>query len=329
MQTSTISKEPMLPGKARVIRRKPRLWQQIVANGWSYLYLVPMAVLLIVFVLYPIFGSLGYTLYQWNGIGDPSNYVGLDNFKGVIQSPIFWESFLHTFIYMIVLVPVQLTLALALALVLNRRNMRFTTFYRTIYFLPVVASTAVIGVIVRLILSNFGDNLNQILLHLHVEHDPIDWLGDPRFALGIIIIVGIWNTLGYNLVYFLAGLQTIPNELYEAAHLDGAGAIPRFFYITIPLLRRVGSLIVILAVLGSLQVFDIVQVLTAGGPYFATEVVNSYIYHQAFGGNSTTLVQPNIGFASAASFFYGLLLIGISILQLFIFRSIRARRSER
>ena len=329
MQTSTMSKGPGIPQKRRATSHNPGLWQRVAANAWSYLYLAPMAVLLIVFVLYPIFGSLGYTLYQWNGIGDPSNFVGLDNFVRVLHDSIFWESFLHTFIYMLVLVPVQLTLALALALVLNRPRMRFATFYRTIYFLPVVASAAVIGVVVRLIVSNFGDNLNQILFQLHITHAPIDWLGDPHFALGIIIIVGIWNTLGYNLVYFLAGLQTIPTELYEAARIDGAGSIPRFFYITIPMLRGIGSLIVILAVLGSLQVFDLVQVLTAGGPYFATEVVNTYIYHQAFGGYSSTITQPNIGFASAASFFYGLLLIGLSILQLFIFRYARRLRSER
>jgi len=285
-----------------------------------------MFILLMVFVIYPVFGSLGYSFYQWNGIGDPSNYVGLDNFKRVMHDAIFWGSFLHTFIYTIVLVPVQLTLALALALVLNRPRMRFATFYRTIYFLPVVASAAIVGVVVRLILSNFGDNVNQLLLQVHLIHNHIDWLGDPRFALAIIIGVGIWNTLGYNLVYFLAGLKTIPTELYEAAQLDGAGALARFFSVTIPLLRGVGLIVLILTILGSLQVFDLVQVLTTGGPYFATEVVNTYIYHQAFGGYSATVMQPDIGFASAASFFYGLTLLGLSIIQVFIFRSVRRRR---
>jgi ABC-type sugar transport system permease subunit len=204
--------------------------------------------------------------------------------------------------------------------------MRFSTFYRTIYFLPVVASAAIVGVVVRLILSNFGDNVNQLLLQMHLIHSHIDWLGDPRFALAIIIAVGIWNTLGYNLVYFLAGLQTIPTELYEAAQLDGAGALAQFFSITIPLLRSIGLIVLILTILGSLQVFDLVQVLTTGGPYFATEVVNTYIYHQAFGGYSATIMQPDIGFASAASFFYGLLLIGLSIIQVLIFRPINRRR---
>jgi ABC-type sugar transport system permease subunit len=288
-----------------------------------------MVILLMVFTIYPIFASLGYTLYQWNGIGDPSQFVGLDNFKQVIHDTLFWGAFAHTFIYMLVLVPVQLTLALILALVLNNPKLRFATFYRSVFFIPVVTSSAVIGVVVQLILTNFGDNLNELLISLHLIHDHIDWLGDPHFALGIIIIVGIWNTLGYNLVYFLAGLQTIPVDLYEAAKIDGANSFARFVYITVPMLRAVGLVILILAILGSLQVFDLVQVLTGGGPYFATEVVNTYIYHEAFGGFSASAsVQPNIGFASAASFFYGMILLVLSFFQVLIVRYAASKRND-
>jgi ABC-type sugar transport system permease subunit len=329
MHISTIPKKSEDLPRTRVLPQQASLWEQILRNRWSYIYLIPVFALLIAFVIYPLFASLGYTLYQWNGIGDPSQYVGLDNFRQVIRDNIFWQSFLHTFIYMLVLVPVQLALALVLALVLNNPKLRFAAFYRAVYFIPVVTSAAVIGVVVRLILTNFGDNLNTLLLQLHITHEHIDWLGDPRFALGIIIVVGIWNTLGYNLVYFLAGLQTIPEELYEAAKIDGARSFDTFFYITIPLLRGIGLIIIILAILGSLQIFDLVQVLTAGGPYFATEVVNTYIYHQAFGGFSTSAVQPNIGFASAASFFYGCLLIVLSIIQLIVFRFVLGRRTAR
>src|ERR1700730_6381789 len=106
MQASTLSRQPEIPQRRRVTPRKRSLLEQIAANGWSYLYLAPMAILLIVFVVYPIFGSLGYTLYQWNGIGDPSNFVGLDNFTRVIHDAFFWGAFLHTFIFMAVLVPV-------------------------------------------------------------------------------------------------------------------------------------------------------------------------------------------------------------------------------
>jgi multiple sugar transport system permease protein len=222
---------------------------------------------------------------------------------------------------------VQLVIALALAMVLNNSRLRFSAFYRTLFFLPVVTSPAVVGVVVQLMLSNFGDTLNGWLLDIHLIGRPVDWLGSPKIAMGIVIAVGIWQTLGYNLVYFLAGLQTIPEEINEAARIDGAGRVRAFLHITVPLLRPVGLMIVTLAFIGSFQVFDLVQVLTGGGPYFGTEVVNTYIYHLAFGGNQGAATEPNVGLASAASFFYGLLLIGFSVLQVLVFRSIAKRRA--
>ncbi|GCF08527.1 carbohydrate ABC transporter permease [Dictyobacter arantiisoli] len=312
---------------------KKSLWQDIYSRRWSYLYLAPMIILLLAFVVYPIFASLGYTLYQWNGIGDPTAYVGLDNFQKVTTDPIFWESFAHTFIFTAVVVPVQLTLALILALVLNSTKLRFSTFYRSVYFLPVVMSPAVIGVIMNLMISNFGDNFNAIFLKLHIIHQHIDWLADPRFVLWIIIAIQIWNTLGINMVYFLAGLQTIPAELYEAAHIDGAGWAAQLFSITIPMLRGVGMIILFLAILGNLNVFDLVQVLTGGGPYFASNVVSTYIYQQAFGGISVGgsgagVIQPNVGFASAASFFFGLILIALTSIQALGWRYVRRNNAR-
>lgn len=309
------------PPRARPARRRHHRYL------FSYLYLAPMMLLLLAFVVYPIVASLGYTFYQWNGIGDPSDFVGLNNFRRIIHDNIFWRSVGHTFIYAGVVVPVQLVAALALALVLNNKRLRFASFYRTLFFLPVVTSAAVIGVVIQLLLSTFGDKVNGILLTLHLTHRHIDFLGDPHFALGIVIAVGIWQTFGYNLVYFLAGLQTIPEELYEAARLDGAGRFATFRYITIPMLRAVGVVILVLAAIGSFQVFDLVQVLTSGGPYFSTEVVNTYIYHLAFGGANATAVQPDVGLASAASFFYGLLLIAFSVVQVVVLRTLVRRRA--
>ena len=323
MQVSML--KPAAPTEMKPVPHKPGVMRRVRANVWSYIYLAPMFLLVLIFVIYPLFASLGYTLYQWDGIGEPSIFVGLGNFQQAIQDSLFWGAFLHTFIYTAILVPVQLGLALVLALVLNNPKLRFATFYRSVYFIPVVTSAAVVGVVVELILTNFGDNLDRLLINLHMMHGYVDWLGDPHFALGIIIVVGIWQTLGYNLVYFLAALQTVPVELYEAARIDGANSFVRFFRITIPMLRAVGLVILTLAILGSLQVFDLVQVLTAGGPDFATEVVNTYIYQQAFGVAGSV---PNIGFASAASFFYGLLVLVLGGLQVLFFRAAARRRAE-
>ncbi|GCE29637.1 ABC transporter permease [Dictyobacter alpinus] len=316
------------PARSRLAySRSTGIWQQVKKNAWSYAYLVPMLLLLLAFIIYPNIASLGYTFYQWNGIGDPAGYVGLDNFARVVRDPFFWGAFQHTLIYTAVLVPIQLVLALALALVLNNTRLRFSTFYRAVYFIPSVTSPAVVAVVIQLILTNFGDDLNQLLITLRLSHEHIDWLGNPTYALGIIIVIGIWLGLGINLVYFMAGLQTIPAELYEAARIDGASSLNCFVYVTIPMLRSIGLIIIILALLGSLQVFDLVLVMTNGGPYGATEVVNSYIYHQGFGDARLNL-QPNVGFASAASLFYGLVLMALSIVQIFVFRSLNKHNTQ-
>ncbi|GCE22158.1 carbohydrate ABC transporter permease [Dictyobacter kobayashii] len=169
--------------------------------------------------------------------------------------------------------------------------------------------------------------MNTLLLKTHVLSSPVDWLGDPTFAMILIIIVGIWQSFGYNLVFFLAGLQTIPGELYEAARIDGATSIVRLFSITLPMLRAIGIMILFLAVYGSMQVFDIVQTITRGGPYFGTDVVNTYIYHQAFGDAGSQPVQPNVGFASAASLFYGIILLAFSLGQAYVFVHMRRQRA--
>jgi len=144
--------------------QRARVARQARANPWSYIYLAPMVVLVASFIIYPSFASLGYTFYDWSGIGEPSQYVGLDNFQRVMTDGLFWHAFLHTFIYAGVLVPVQLTLALILALVLNNRRLRGATVYRAIYFIPVVMAPAIIGVVVQLLLTNFGEDLNRLLI---------------------------------------------------------------------------------------------------------------------------------------------------------------------
>ncbi|WP_093717275.1 carbohydrate ABC transporter permease [Actinacidiphila alni] len=293
---------------------------------------MPFVLLVGAFTLYPIGASLVYTLFQWNGVGSPDHYVGLANFRQVVHDGVFWRSFGHTFLYAAVVVPVQLALALVLAVVLNNKRLRFSTFYRSVFFLPAVMSPAIIAVIFQLLLSNFGDSINTRLIRAHVIDHQVDWLGDPHSVMWVVIGIGIWNTLGYNLVYFLAGLQSIPEELYEAASLDGAGAWSKFWHVTLPGLREVGLMILFLAVLGSLQVFDLVQVLTGGGPYYASSVVNTYIYQQAFGGGLSAggagiTVQPNVGFASAAAFFYGLILMVITVAQALLLRRVRASRN--
>jgi len=307
---------------------KPRAFlKQVKKNSWSYLFLLPMLVLVGLFVIYPLVASIQITFYDWNGIGKPTRYVGLQHFLTVARDPLFWSAFRHTFTYALVLVPIQLTLALILALVLNNPRLRGSLAYRAVYFSPVVTSAALVGIVMSMLLGNVGGDLSAKLVELGILKEPVDWLGSPQFALPVIIGVGIWHTLGYNLVYFLAALQSIPRELYEAATVDGANAVQQFIKITLPMLRGIGLVIVFLAILGSLQVFDLVLVMTGGGPFFASEVVSTYIYRFAFTPASIQ-AESNVGYASAAALFMGILVMGLTITQLLVVRYVRRHRSE-
>jgi ABC-type sugar transport system permease subunit len=183
-----------------------------------------------------------------------------------------------------------------------------------------VTSSAIVGIVITLLLTTVGHDLNTILMRAGLLGRPIDWLGDPRTAMGVIILVGIWIGLGYPLIYFMAALQAIEPELYDAAKVDGAGAWSIFWRITLPLIRPVGLVVLLITTLYSLRVFGVVQAMTRGGPYFATDVVSTYIYRQAFYVTEDGDADSRLGYASAAAFFMGLLVMGISGLQLLAVR---------
>ncbi|NJK43966.1 MAG: sugar ABC transporter permease [Pleurocapsa sp. SU_196_0] len=312
--------EPVTP----VTRRSPSLWKQIRKSGWYYLFLLPWLVMLLLFVVYPQLASYPYTLLEWDGIGT-SRWVGLENFQRVINDEFFWKAFRHTFTYAAILVPVQLFLALILALTLNSPRLRFSNFYRAIFFSPVVTSTAIIGIIMSFLMNNIGPAIQPLFRSLGLigATENLNLLADPRFTLYTITAIGIWKTLGINMVYFLAALQGIPKELYEAARIDGANVRDEFWHITIPGLRETGLIIIFLAFLGSLQVFELVQVMAGQGPnalFLESDVVNTYVYRTAFGTNR------QIGLASAAALTMGLITLALSILQIVVFRRFGVRQ---
>ncbi len=308
-----------------VARRQ--LGRRMREHAWGYVMLLPLIVLTLTFVIYPIFGSIRYAFYNWDGFGEPEQFVGLRHFITVANDKYFWNAFQHTITYTVVLVPVQLLLALILALVLNDPRLRFSNFYRAVYFLPVVTSAAVIGVVLGLMFARISANFPQWMIDAKLVNPMLGIVNDPRLIMPTIIAVGIWHTLGYNMVYFLAALQSVPRELYEAATMDGAGRWAKFAHITIPMLRPIGTIITFLAILGSLGVFDIVWVLNKGGPFYASDVVSTYIYGYTFTstrGGSTA----NYGYASAAALFMSTLVLGLTALQIIVVRRANRQRNE-
>jgi multiple sugar transport system permease protein len=302
--------------------RKKSIFRQMRDNAWCYVFIAPTVILYFMFTIWPTVASWYYAFFDWTGLGSPSEFIGLENFVEVATNPYFWNAFLHTFQFMLGLVVLNLPLTLLMAIVLNNRRLKGASIYRVIYFLPVVTTTSIVGIIMTYIFSPFNGALNIALVKLGLLEKPVHWLGQVSTAMLTIIVVAMWKGFGTNMLYWLAGLQAIPEELYEAARVDGANGAQAFFYITLPLLRPVALVILLFTAVGALRVFDLIKVMTNGGPFFATETVSLFIYRFAFGETS------RIGFASAAGIFFGMTTMALSLLQAWLVRRVGATRAR-
>ncbi|MBO9604852.1 MAG: sugar ABC transporter permease [Paenibacillaceae bacterium] len=291
-------------------RERPRIARATKRKLWAYGFILPQLVLFLSFTLYPIAMSYVYAFYDWSGIGGLELFVGWRNFREVASDKLFWNAFRNSFYYMGGTLVVQLPLALLLAIVLNNAAMRGRTFYRTIYFLPVVTITAVVGAVMRNVFANNGGLVNSVVEQLGWAKEPLRFLESPHLVMWVLIGVGSWKWFGIKMVYWLAGLQAIPQSLYEAARLDGTGRWGCFRHVTLPLLLPVGTVITLLSVVDGLHAFDLIKVMTGGGPGFLTEMVDLYIYRYAFGGMAGF---PRMGYASAAGILFGMIVFAISL----------------
>jgi multiple sugar transport system permease protein len=261
-----------------------------------------------------------YSLLHWNGFLEPRQFVGLDNYVEALRDPYFWNAFRNSFLFMIVVVPLRMILSLIVAIILNGR-LRFTKFFRAVFFIPAVTTTAIVGIVFTVLLSPSGGPINQILMSLGIIHAPVDFLGNPQLALPTLMAIAVWKFFGISMVYWLAALQSVPEELQDAAKVDGAGAWARHFHITWPILRPFTVVILIISAVQTLRIFDLISTTTGGGPYFASETMEVYIYRTAFavsGGGS-----PQLGYASAAGVIFGVAVLLIALFQGGFLRRIR------
>jgi multiple sugar transport system permease protein len=240
-------------------------------------------------------------------------YVGLRHFISIAKDQWFWNAFKNTLIYTISIIPLQFGLGLILAFILNSPRLRYREFFRFMFFAPVVANVAIIAVVMRLMFGSFGAQLSQGL-----GFGAVSPLASPQLALPVVILFGAWQTFGIIVIYFLAALQTVPEELYDAAKIDGANSLQRIFLVALPAIRPMLTVMLFLSILGSMNVFAQSYVLTGGGPFYASEVVGGYIYTYAFGGaagSGRSASPANLGVANAASFLFTTILIGLAVLQ--------------
>lgn len=312
------------PAMRQTLRRQ-RLWRDIKKHRWHYLFLVPMLVLFFAFTMWPIVAGWAYSLFDWDGYGALTNYVGLDNYREAFASDKFWHSIRNTFGFTLGATLIQTPLALLLALVLNNRKLSGRNLYRVLIFLPVVTTTAVVGIVFVILLNPWGPGaINSALVDSGAASAPVNFLGDRTTALPTIIAIDLWKDFGVVLVYWLAALQTIPRDVYESAAIDGASRWKALRYVTLPMLAPLAIIIVLLVTVRSFNAFDIVWAMTQGGPNGASEIVQTYIYRFAF---SPELVSPRFGFASAAAIIFGILVMLIAAVQAVVFRRIRRRQT--
>jgi len=248
----------------------------------AYLFLLPSIIVFAAFVFFPLFFSAYTSFTRWNLPYQPS-FIGLENYRylftDTIGAPEFLGSIRNSFSYALG-VPLNIAISLCIAMLLNQR-LRGVSLFRTAYFLPTITSTAAISVVWLWIYhpADYG-LLNSILLKLGLS--PLRWLRDPHLAMPALILMGIWHGMGYNIIIFLAGLQSIPGSLYEASEIDGASGWSRFWKITLPLLGPTTFYILVIGIINSLKTFTQMHVMTEGGPLRATTTITYYLYQQAF-----------------------------------------------
>lgn len=271
----------------------------------AYTFLLPNIIGFLIFILIPVIASFFMSFTSWNGFG-VVEFIGLDNYKQLLKDENFKISFFNSILFMVISVPITLFLSMLIAVALNQ-GIRFVKVFRTAVFLPYVTATIAVAAVWQLIFNPTMGPINGVLMNLGIDQPP-GWLSSPTWALISVSIVYIWHSVGYYMVLFLAGLQSIPDYLYEAAELDGAGPISKFFNITVPMLSPVLFFTTIIGVINSFKVFDLIYVLTGGGPGRSTHVLVYDIYNTAF-------KQFEYGYASAMAYVLFLLILVISIIQ--------------
>ncbi|GIP35190.1 carbohydrate ABC transporter permease [Paenibacillus sp. J2TS4] len=271
----------------------------------GYTFLLPNILGFLIFILFPVIASFLMSFTEWNGFGK-IEWIGLDNYIRLWSDENFRISFWNSLVMTVVSVPATLFLSILAAVALNR-GIRGMKLFRTAMFLPHITSTIAIAVVWQLLFNPTMGPINGFLHSIGVDNAP-GWLSSTKWALISVIIVNIWHSVGYYMVLYLAGLQGIPRDLYEAAEIDGAGKVSQFTNITIPMLSPVIFFTVIMAVINSFKVFDLIFMLTQGGPGRSTRVLVYDIYYTAF-------QRYEFGYASAMAYILFALILVITLIQ--------------
>ena len=269
-----------------------------------YLYLIPALIIIGTFVFYPLIRVIIYSFQSYN-IFTEAQWVGTENYMKIFKDKNFYSALKNTILYFITVVPVLVIAPMFLAILVNQK-LKGIKFFRAAYYLPVITSMVVAGIAWKWIYADSG-LLNYFLVNvLHIMKEPISWLNSPSTALFSVMVVTIWKGLGYYMVIYLAGLQAIPEDIWEAAEIDGASGLKKHVTITVPMLAPSMAIVAVMSSMAAMKVFDEIFIMTSGGPYNSTKTVVFYLYEHAF-------ENLNLGYASAVGVVLFLILLVFSL----------------
>ena len=289
--------------KSRTSRHGRRQWLD------AYVLVAPALVMFFVFIIYPLLSTIYLSLYDYGLTDARLRFVGVGNFVELASDPVFWRALGNNLTILAVSVIVQVGLGLILAALIDRGARWGRSIFRTLNFAPVVMSAVAVGILWQLIDDPTVGLANRFVALFGIAPPSQGWLGDPRLAIFSILVVACWQYTGYVMVIVLAGMQSVSQELYEAAALDGAGEVRKFTSVTLPSIRNVIIAVVLITMIGAVKVFDLVYILTRGGPANASQVLSTYIYYNAFTVNRA-------GYASAISVVLLVIALILGVLQL-------------
>jgi raffinose/stachyose/melibiose transport system permease protein len=275
----------------------------------AYLMLLPALICFGAFIAYPLVNTVRWSLFDASLTNPVRRFVGLGNYVELVQDNVFWVSLRNNIIILVGSVIFQVGVGLLLAAVFDRGIRRGGAFFRTLIFTPVVMSSVAVGIVWQLFLNPQLGVVNPLLEFVGIAPPTLGWLGDPNLAIYCVLLVACWQFTGYMMVLLLAGIQNVPSELYEAATLDGATERQSFWHITLPSISKVLVTATLITMIGAFKVFDLVYILTGGGPANASQVLGTYLYNQAF-------TQARMGYACAIAVVLLIFAMSLSIIQL-------------
>jgi multiple sugar transport system permease protein len=277
----------------------------------AFWFVAPALSLILVFFVLPVLASLllSFTDFDIYAIADLANLrvIGTGNYARLLETPLFWTALRNTLYFVLVGGPLSIAVSLAAAMLINSRALRLKGFFRTVLFLPVVTTLVAVAVVWRYLYHPRQGLLNYGLALIGIA--PVDWLGDPGWAMPAIILMAVWKNFGFNMIIFVAGLQSIPERLYEAARLDGAGGWQQFRHVTLPMLAPTFLFVTVITMVGYFQLFAEPYVMTRGGPANSTLSIVLFMYEQGFR-------WWNMGYAAAVAFVLFAIILGVTLVQL-------------